>query len=70
MRFPRVAVVAPDGRMFDANRQETKRAIIHVVNDVIVLAERDKQPACGTLRLCDGAAVTKLITTRTRTGST
>ncbi len=56
--------------MFDANRQETKRAMIHVVNDVIVLAERDKQPACGTLRLCDGAAVTKLITTRTRTWST
>lgn len=62
--------MASDGRMFDAKRQETKRAIIHVVNDVIVLADRDKQPACGTLRLCDGAAVTQLVTTRTRTWST
>ncbi len=49
--------MAPDGGMFDPNRQETKRAIIHVVNDVIVSAGRDKQPACGTLRVCDGVAV-------------
>jgi DeoR/GlpR family transcriptional regulator of sugar metabolism len=56
--------VRPDGRVLDSTRVEVpvKRAMIRAADQVVLLADRQKFPGTGALRVCDMADIDVLVT--------